>query len=90
MTDGHALPAHHSMTSPPEIIVVECPKCSERYTDWYRPSINLMIEAFDDDYLEEAGSATCPACGHRTALDVLVVSDDGTWQATRKERRHGG
>ncbi len=71
------------ITSPSEIIVVECPNCSERYTDCYRPSINLMIEDFDDSYLDEAASATCPACGQVAELDVLIVGSDGTWRISR-------
>jgi hypothetical protein len=71
------------MTSPPEIITVECPECGERYLDWYRPSINLMIEQFDEDYLDAAASATCTACGHRVAIEVLVVEPDGAWRSPR-------
>ena len=67
------------MTSPPEPIMVTCPGCGTLYPDWYRPSINLMIEHFDEEYLKEASSATCPSCGHRVELDVLVVGEDGTW-----------
>ncbi len=71
------------MTSPPELIFIECPKCEQRYMGWYRPSINLMIEDFDDDYLDEAASVRCPACGQRTELEVLVVDSDGTWRISQ-------
>ena len=52
------------MTSPPEQIEVECPKCRQVYSDWYRPSINLTLDDFDDEYLEAASTSTCPECGH--------------------------
>ena len=64
------------MTSPAQPIEVECPRCGERYTDYYRPSINLSLgETWTDEELEEATSATCPACGCRVAIgDALIVS----------------
>jgi hypothetical protein len=69
------------VTSPVRLITVECPDCGEVYGDWHRASINLMLDDFHGDYLDEASSATCPACGHRVALDVLVIDFDGTWRA---------
>ena len=39
------------MTSPVEKIVVQCPECGKCYEDWWRPSINLQLDDFDDDYL---------------------------------------
>ena len=39
------------MTSPPREITVTCPDCGHIYEDWYRPSINLSLDDFDDDYL---------------------------------------
>ncbi len=72
------------MTSPPEQIIVNCPKCGTRYEDWYRPSINLALDDFSEEYLAEASSATCPSCDHRVDLDSLVVrpnADGGeTWE----------
>lgn len=41
------------MTSPPKEIEVTCPDCGHFYRDWYRPSINLSLDDFDDEYLEE-------------------------------------
>jgi DNA-directed RNA polymerase subunit RPC12/RpoP len=67
------------MTMPPENITVVCPKCGKTYEDWYRASMNLQIDDFDEDYIEEASSATCPHCGYKVHLDVLVVTDDGQW-----------
>ena len=51
------------MTSPPREITVTCPDCGHIYEDWYRPSINLSLDSFDDAYLEEASTTTCPECG---------------------------
>lgn len=64
------------MTSPPQIVHVRCVRCGTEFKDWARASINLSLdpEADDPDYLEEAGSVTCPKCGHREEYtDVLLV-----------------
>ena len=63
------------MTSPPEEITVECPKCGHHYEDWIRGSVNLDLDPFDSDYLESCSTATCPKCQHKVNLDVLVVED---------------
>ena len=63
------------MTSPPEEITVECPKCGHHYEDWIRRSVNLDLDPFDSDYLESCSTATCPKCQHKVNLDVLVVED---------------
>ncbi len=68
------------MTSPPEQIAVECPKCGKVYSDWYRPSINLTLEHFDDEYLEAASISTCPECSHKVRHNVLTVRQDGVWE----------
>ena len=57
------------MTSPPEDITVECPKCGHTYEDWIRRSVNLRLDNFDSDYLERCFSATCPKCHHKVNLD---------------------
>lgn len=67
------------MTSPPEAIVVVCPACERTYTDWHRPSINLDLDDFPDEYVESATTATCPSCGHTVAVSSLTVRD-GVWQ----------
>ncbi len=68
------------MTSPPERITVQCPQCGGQFEDWYRASLNLAIEDFDESYIEEAGSATCPTCKHTIKLDTLIVrEEDGVW-----------
>ncbi len=69
------------MTSPPEKITVECPKCGRFYEDWYRASVNLDLDDFDEEYLESCSTATCPHCKHKVNLDVRVVEDDVfTWK----------
>ena len=67
------------MTSPVEEITVTCPDCGRVYRDWYRASINLALDDFDADYLEQASTTTCPACGAKRDLATLIVrrDDDG-------------
>jgi len=63
------------VTSPPKAVVVDCPRCQHRYEDWYRPSLNLDIEHFGDEYIDSASSAVCPACGHKVYFQNMVVRD---------------
>jgi len=67
------------MTSPVEEITVTCPACGRVYRDWYRASINLTLDDFDADYLEQASTTTCPGCGAKRDLATLTVrrDDDG-------------
>jgi hypothetical protein len=67
------------MTSPVTKIEVECPRCASVYEDWYRASINLGLDDFDDEYLRKAATATCPTCGHVIELETLVV-EHGVWR----------
>jgi hypothetical protein len=67
------------MTSPIEQITVVCPNCGEKYSDWFRASMNLQMDDFDEDYIEEASSSTCIYCGFKVRHDVLVVKEDGLW-----------
>jgi DNA-directed RNA polymerase subunit RPC12/RpoP len=71
------------LTTPPEKITVECPECSAVYGDWFRASMNLMLDDFDEAYIEEASSATCPHCNCRVSLEVLIVEPDGVWRSIR-------
>ena len=64
----------------------ECPKCGGVYSDWYRPSINLTLEHFDEEYLEEASTSTCPECGHKVRHNVLTVREDGVWEFSGDEK----
>jgi DNA-directed RNA polymerase subunit RPC12/RpoP len=68
------------MKSPPREITVICPKCWAEYRDWIRPSINLALDDFDEEYLDQATSATCPKCMHKVSIDVLIVREDGVWE----------
>ena len=44
------------------------------YGHWWRRLINLNLEHFDDEYLEEASTSTCPACGLKVSHSTLIVS----------------
>ena len=68
------------MTSPIEQIEIRCPKCGTDYKDWYRASINLMLDDFDEDYLRESSTATCPSCSLTVELGGLVVREDGVFE----------
>lgn len=63
------------MTMPPEEIQVCCPRCQTVYQDWWRPSVNLNLEDFDAEYLEQCSTATCSNCGSKVTLGTLVVKD---------------
>ena len=68
------------MTSPPKQITVQCPECSQVYRDWHRASINLTMDDFDDDYIRQCSTSTCPHCGYTVEHDVLIVNPDGVWE----------
>lgn len=65
------------MTSPPKEIEVTCPDCGHFYLDWYRPSINFSLDSFDDAYLEEASTTTCPSCGVKYDVGTLLARQSG-------------
>lgn len=73
------------MTSPVEQIQVACPACGTVYEDWYRASLNLDLDHFEDDYIRDATTATCPECRHVVELDALVV-DGGVWRFNGRRR----
>jgi len=74
------------LTSPPQKIRVECPRCNRQYDDWYRASINLDLDPWADEaYLREASTATCPDCGHVVELGGLVVEGD-VWRFSGASR----
>ena len=73
------------MSSPPEQIFVMCPKCGTPFDTYIRRSMNLGLDDFDDEYLEEMSTATCPFCHHKINLDVLIVSEDGTFKMGSEE-----
>lgn len=67
------------MTSPPQEITIECPSCGKEFQTWWRPSINLQLVDFDEDYLREATVKTCPNCKAEVRLDALIVDEEGNW-----------
>ena len=68
------------MTTPIEQINVECSGCGHRYEDYYRRSMNLALDDFDDDYLDQMSTTTCPECGVKRSIGSLVVREvDNTW-----------
>jgi hypothetical protein len=46
------------------------------YVDWFRPSINLDLDDFDEEYVDAASSAVCPNCSHKVYFENLVVIND--------------
>ena len=71
------------MTSPVEAVTVTCPGCGKVYEDWFRPSVNLMLDNFDETYLDEASSATCPGCGLNVRFENLIVDGEGRFMGPR-------
>jgi hypothetical protein len=61
------------MTSPPEPITVICSACDFKFDSWFRPSINLNLDHFDDEELDAMNSAICPKCGHKNELPSMLV-----------------
>ncbi len=68
------------MTSPVEEVEVECPSCGTVYKDWYRASLNLMLDDFDEDYIREATTATRPSCSFTVDFGGLIVREDGVFE----------
>ncbi len=48
------------MTSPVEWVRVRCARCGLDYDTWYRGSLNLNLDNFDDDYIREATNRDVP------------------------------
>jgi hypothetical protein len=44
-------------------------------------SVNLDLDDFDDDYLRQCSTATCPRCATVTEFDTLIVSEDRLFEA---------
>jgi DNA-directed RNA polymerase subunit RPC12/RpoP len=63
------------MTSPIERVKVTCPQCGHLYEDWYRASLNLDLDDFDDEYIDSATSAVCPKCSFKVYFGTLIVRD---------------
>lgn len=64
------------MTSPIEEIEIKCPNCGMMYSSWYRPSINLNLDDFDEEYIDECSSAVCP-CKFKVYFETIVVDKEG-------------
>jgi hypothetical protein len=60
------------MSSPCEQIIVWCP-CGALYRDWWRPSMNLSLDNFSDDYIERMSSTSCPNCRAHSRLGTLLA-----------------
>lgn len=77
------------MTSPIDQVVVRC-SCGQFFEDWYRASINAALDpkmAADDEYVQEASTARCPACGTRHRLGILIAdARTGTFDFREPER----
>ena len=60
------------MSTPPELILVWC-HCGAVYSGPSRPSMNLSIEHFDDEYVERMSSTSCPNCRSHSRLGTLLT-----------------
>jgi hypothetical protein len=60
------------MSSPCELIIVWCP-CGALYRDSWRPSMNLSLDDFSDDYIERMSSTNCPNCRSHSRLGTLLA-----------------
>lgn len=69
------------MTSPPEEITIVCPGCDHPYRTWWRPSLNLSLDSFSEEYITQVTSGRCPECGLVVDLDALIVDEDGSFRA---------
>jgi len=49
---------------------VECPKCGHVYEDLFRGSVNLDLDPFGEEHLDQCSSATCPECQHKLNFDI--------------------
>lgn len=68
------------MTSPPQPVLVDCPRCRQIFEAWYRPSINLSLgEVWSKEDVDDATTAKCPTCQHQVLLNHLVVREDGVF-----------
>ena len=68
------------MTSPVDEIEVECPNCATVFRTWYRASMDLTLDAFDDVYIKAATVKTCANCGYQIALGALIIRRRGVWE----------
>jgi hypothetical protein len=50
--------------------------------------MNLMLDNFDDEYIERMSTATCPSCGYKARLGTLVVSPPSTFEFSGRSARY--
>ena len=77
------------MTSPIEEIEITCLGRGNRYKDWFRGSINLDLDDFDDGYVEEATTSTCRTCTHKVSHNALIVEEGQFGELTAEDSSHG-
>ena len=68
-----------------EEITINCQACGSSYQTQFRASMNLGLDDFDDDYIEDVSTGTCPECSHKVSLGCLVVRADGVWEIDADE-----
>jgi hypothetical protein len=68
------------MSSPCEEITATCPKCHKFFETWHRPSLNLRLDDFDDEYIRSVNVKTCPHCNAEVQVSSLIVGEDGVWR----------
>ncbi|MEI8194813.1 MAG: PD-(D/E)XK nuclease family protein [Phycisphaerae bacterium] len=84
------------MSSPCRDITVLCPSCGKPFESWFRDSLNLQMDHFDDEYIRSVNVKTCPHCKAEVHLSSLIVGEDGVWrfadgrQTKGKSGQHGG
>ncbi|MGA2912574.1 MAG: hypothetical protein ABSE07_03565 [Methanoregula sp.] len=59
------------MTSPPREITANARTAGKVFEDWYRASVNLMLDDFDDAYPDGCSRATCPGADKRSDLRLF-------------------
>lgn len=58
------------------MIIVKCSNCGNEYEDWYRGSINLDIDNFDNEYVEKATTTICYKCKNKELLGSVIIKDN--------------
>jgi len=61
------------MSSPAEVVNVECPSCDETYEAVVRAPIDLTVD--------DVPIGLCPHCGHEVDVGALFVDSDGIWRS---------
>jgi DNA-directed RNA polymerase subunit RPC12/RpoP len=61
------------MTRQPELVEAVCARCGTVYTTFYRPRLELELEPWTEEKIEQAATAACPECGSQDSLETLIV-----------------